>query len=182
MMAPKPTQKGQSLVEATLVLVVFLSILFVVVDCGMALVAHQSMVERTRAAVRWGVVHPSALSGEQMVNWILYNQPEEPVEAREGYLGLTRKNIQVVYQTGSAEHPDDALLRVAIVGYHYQFLSPFLGLSQGMTSPRPVVISAPLSGWADVTMTATLEDAGMLKQTRNQTPVFAGHGTELLGK
>ncbi len=138
-------QRGQSIIESTLVLVVFLSLLFAVIDCGLVLVAHQSLVERTRAAVRWGVVHPWDGTGEQIANWILYDQPAEPASSRQGYLGLTRANVQVIHQPPVPEHPDDELLRVAIVNYHYQFLSPFLGLTKGLVSPRPVTISAPMS-------------------------------------
>ena len=46
------------MVEATLVLLVFFTLLLGVIDCGQVLFAHQSLVERVRAAVRWGVVHP----------------------------------------------------------------------------------------------------------------------------
>ena len=54
----RSSQRGQSMVEATLVLLVFFTLLLGVIDCGQVLFAHQSLVERVRAAVRWGVVHP----------------------------------------------------------------------------------------------------------------------------
>ena len=71
-------ERGQSLIEGTLVLLVFFALLFGVVDCGQVLVAHQALVERVRAAVRWGVVRPWDGTGEQIANLILYDQPEEP--------------------------------------------------------------------------------------------------------
>ena len=141
----KRSEAGQSIIESALVLVVFLSLLFAVIDCGLVLVAHQSLVERTRAAVRWGVVHPWDGTGEQIANWILYDQPTEPLSSREGYLGLTRANVQVIHQPPSADRPDDELIRVAILNYHYQFLSPFLGVTKGLVSPRAVTISAPMA-------------------------------------
>ena len=136
-------QQGQSLVEATLVLLVFFALLFAVVDVGQSLVAHQSLVERVRSSVRWGVVRPWDGTGEQIANLILYDQAEEPRSAREGYLGLTRANVQVRYQPGLPARPDDEMLSVAIVNFHYRFLSPWL--PQGFLNPRPVMISAPMA-------------------------------------
>jgi hypothetical protein len=69
------SQRGQSMVEATFVLLVFFTLLLGVIDCGQVLFAHQSLVERVRTAVRWGVVHPWNGS-EPVVNLVLYNQPE----------------------------------------------------------------------------------------------------------
>jgi hypothetical protein len=136
-------QRGQSLVEGTLVLLVFFAMLFGVIDCGQVLVAHQSLVERVRSAVRWGVVHPWDGTGAQVANLILYGQPEEPRSARDTYLGLTRANVRVRYQPPLAARPDDEGISVAIVNFHYHFLSPWL--SQTLINPRPVLIAAPMA-------------------------------------
>jgi hypothetical protein len=136
-------QKGQALVEGTLVLLVFFVLLFGVVDVGQVLVAHQSLVERVRAAVRWGVVRPWDGTGEQIANLILYDQPEEPRASRGGYFGLTRADVQVRYQPRLPARPDDETLSVAVVNYHYRFISPWL--PEGFVNPRPVMISAPMA-------------------------------------
>jgi len=138
----KPLERGQALIEGTIALLVFFALLFGVVDCGQVLVAHQSLVERVRAAVRWGAVRPWDGTGTQIANLILYNTPEEPRSAAEGYLGLKRENIQVRYQPATASHPDDELLSVAIVDYHYHFFSPWV--TQTIVNPRPVMMSAPM--------------------------------------
>ena len=78
----KRGERGQSLVEGTLVMLVFFALMFGVIDCGQVLVAHQALVERVRSASRWGVVHPWDGTGEQIANLILYNQPEEPRSTR----------------------------------------------------------------------------------------------------
>jgi TadE-like protein len=139
---PGHSRRGQSLIEGTLVLLLFCAFLFAVVDCGMVLVAHQSMVERVRAAVRWGVVRPFDGNGNQIANLILYNQPDEPRAATEAYLGLTRLNVVVHYQH-VLTRPDDEILSVAIVDYQYHFLSPWLPTPP--ISSRPVSISAPMA-------------------------------------
>jgi hypothetical protein len=137
------SQRGQTLVEGALALLVFFTLLFGVIDCGLILVRHQSLVERVRSAVRWGVVRPWDGTGEQIANLILYDQPDEPRSATGGYQGLTRANVQVRYQPPSAARPDDEVLSVAIVNYPYQFLSPWI--TQIFVSPRPVLITAPMA-------------------------------------
>src|ERR1700682_5130461 len=94
----KRDERGQSLVEGTLVMLVFSALMFGVIDCGQVLVAHQALVERARSAARWGVVHPWDSTGEQIANLVFYNQSEEPRTTTDGYLGLTRANVQVRYQ------------------------------------------------------------------------------------
>jgi len=145
------SERGQTLIEGALALTVFFSLLFGVIDCGLVVVRHQSLVERVRSAVRWGVVRPWDGSGEQIANLILYDQPTEPVGASSrtasgatgGYLGLTRDNVQVRYQPASPARPDDEMLSVSIVNFHYQFLSPWI--THIFINPRPVLISAPMA-------------------------------------
>ena len=139
----KRGERGQSLVEGTLVMLVFFALMFGVIDCGQVLVAHQSLMERVRSAVRWGVVRPWDGTGEQIANLILYGQPDEPRTSTEGYLGLSRANVQVRYQPSLPARPDDEGLTVAIVNYEYHFLSPWL--SHALVNPRPVMISAPMA-------------------------------------
>jgi hypothetical protein len=137
------SERGQTLIEGALALMVFFSLLFGVIDCGLVLVRHQSLVERVRSAVRWGVVRPWDGTGGQIANLILYDQPVEPRGANAGYLGLTRDNVLVRYQPSSASRPDDEILSVSIVNFHYQFLSPWI--TQVFINPRPVLISAPMA-------------------------------------
>lgn len=136
--------RGQGLVEAAMVLLVFFALLVGVVDCGQVLYAHQALVERVRSAVRWGTLHPYDGTGEQVANLILYDQVEEPRMSRDGFLGLTRSNVQVRYQPASVERPDDQMLSVAIVNYESHFFSPWI--ARKIVSPRPVLISAPMAG------------------------------------
>jgi TadE-like protein len=139
----RANQKGQTLVEGSLALLIFFAFLFAVIDCGQVLVAHQALVERVRSAVRWGVVHPWDGTGEQVANLVLYRQPGEPLSATEAYLGLSRDNVQVRYSPPSAGRPDDEVLSVAIVNYRYRFLSPWV--TEAFVNPRPVLISAPMA-------------------------------------
>jgi hypothetical protein len=136
------SERGQTLIEGALALLVFFALLFGVIDCGMMLVRHQALVERVRSAVRWGVVRPWDGSGDQIANLILFEQTTEP-STNAGYLGLKRENVQVRYQAASPANPDDEMLSVSIVNFHYQFLSPWI--TQVFINPRPVLISAPMA-------------------------------------
>jgi hypothetical protein len=135
-------QGGQSLVEATLVLFLFFALLLGVVDCGQVLFAQQSLVERVRGAVRWGVLHPYQ-GPDQVTNLVLYNQTDEPLKSTPGYLGMTPANVRVRYQAPTPEQPDDEILTVAIVNFESHFFSPWIG--HALLSPRAVQVSAPMA-------------------------------------
>jgi hypothetical protein len=135
-------RRGQGLIEAALVLMVFFALLLGIIDCGQVLYAHQALVERVRSAVRWGTVHPYDGTGEQVANLILYDQLDPPRAATGAFLGLARANVEIRYQRRSTERPDDEMLTVAIVNYESHFFSPWI--ARTIISPRPVLISAPI--------------------------------------
>jgi hypothetical protein len=136
-------ERGQSMVESTLVLLVFFSLLLGVIDCGQVLFAHQSLVERVRSAVRWGVVNPWD-GPDQIVNRVLYDQSKSPVATdAAGFLGLRKENVVVRHQPATAARPDDETLSVTIVNFRSQFFSPWM--AQMVVSPRPVSITAPMA-------------------------------------
>ncbi|MCU1339621.1 MAG: TadE family protein [Bryobacterales bacterium] len=135
-------QRGQSMVEATLVLLVFFTLLLGVIDCGQVLFAHQSLVERVRAAVRWGVVHPWN-GGDSIVNLVLYNQTEAPRGNTPAFLGLRPENVVVRHRAPTPERPDDETLGVTIVNFQSQFFSPWI--ARMLVSPRAVSITAPMA-------------------------------------
>jgi hypothetical protein len=132
-------RRGQSLIEATLVLTVFFALLLGVIDCGQVLYSHQGLTERVRAAVRWGTLHPYDGSGDQVANLILYNHPTVPRAVNSPFLGLDRANVEVRHQGAG----DEEILTVAIVNYESHFFSPWI--ARKIVSPRPVLISAPMA-------------------------------------
>src|SRR5579862_6487298 len=115
--------RGQGLIEAALVLMVFFALLLGVVDCGQVLIAHQSLVERVRGAVRWGVVRPWD-GPDHIVNLVLYNQTTEPADASTAFLGLKPGNVIVTHNAATAERPDDETLSVTVVNFESHFFSP----------------------------------------------------------
>ena len=137
----RSNQRGQSMVEATLVLLVFFALLLGVIDCGQVLFAHQSLVERVRTAVRWGVVHPWD-SADPIVNLVLYNQTDAPRGDTPAFLGMQRENV-VVRHAAPSDRPDDETLSVTIVNFRSQFFSPWI--ANAVVSPRAVSITAPMA-------------------------------------
>ena len=135
-------QRGQSMVESTLVLLVFFSLLLGVIDCGQVLFAHQSLVERVRSAVRWGVVNHWE-GQDRIVNRVLYNQTEAPAGNPPAFLGLRPENVVVRHQPATSARPDDETLSVIIINYQPQFFSPWL--APIVLHPRAVSITAPMS-------------------------------------
>ena len=133
--------RGQSLVEATLVLLVFFALLLGIADCGQVVFSHQALVERVRSAARWGSLHDWQ-GPEPIVNLILYGQTQEPPRTDETYLNMTPDNIRVTFQPASAERPDDQTLSIAIVNFKTHLFSPWL--SGVLVSSRPVFVAVPV--------------------------------------
>lgn len=133
----RPRQRGQSLVEATLVLLVFFALLLGVVDFGQVLFAHQALVERVRSAVRWGSLHPDA--GPQPVrNLVLYGTP---APGSDRFLDLPEDSVVVAF----AEEDGVPTLHVEVVNFEAPLFAPWWpGLSHRLMNPRPVSVTAPL--------------------------------------
>ena len=134
-------ERGQSLVESTLVLLVFLAMLLGVMDVAQVLFTHQSMVDRVNTAVRWGATHPWQ-GGDPVRNVVLYQHPEEPRQSTEGYLGLKAENVLVEYRQPTVDRPDDEMLSVRVVNFESHLFSPWF--SRTLISPRPVSVSMPV--------------------------------------
>lgn len=135
-------EKGQGLVEATLVMLTFFALLFGVIDCAQVLFAHQALEERVRASVRWGVVHKWD-GPDPITNLILYGQTTAPPAGAAGFLGLKPENVKVRYQPATPQRPDDETLTVEIVNFECHFFTPLI--ARTLVNPRPVLISAPVS-------------------------------------
>src|SRR5262249_15857596 len=65
--------RGQALVEGSLILLVFLAFFIGTLDFGQFLYFHQSLNERARAALRYGIINTTDRTGIQ--NVAVYNDP-----------------------------------------------------------------------------------------------------------
>jgi len=118
-------------------MVVFLVTLIGVMDFAQVLFVHQSMVERVRNSVRWGVVRQ--YDAQAVRNMVLYNQPVAPQGIYQGFLGLNAANVSVA-RSGDGTESDR--MTVSIVNYQYRFLTPFL--AKTFTNNMAVVETLPV--------------------------------------
>lgn len=131
------------MVEGALILLILLTMLVGIVDFGQFLFIHQTLSERARSAVRYGIVNdPTNTSAIQ--NVVLYGQasggsvPNNPSNSDTGIFNLQRSNI-TVSTTGSAT--DDYRLTVQIQNYTYTIYSPIIA---GSYNGPNILASLPL--------------------------------------
>jgi Flp pilus assembly protein TadG len=109
-------RRGDAVVEATLTLVLFSTMVFSLFDFGWMLFYHQTLVNLARAAARYGSVNPTDTTGIQ--NMALYNST---TGSGPGVLWLTTSNVQVS-RAGTAGGTDDRIV-VKITGYQYKLIT-----------------------------------------------------------
>jgi Flp pilus assembly protein TadG len=128
--------QGSVVVEMALVALLLFILIEGIMDVSVFLFCEQALVERARAAARWGAVtDPSNTIA--ITNVVLYSQSTVPANAQP-YFGLTPAMVAV--STPDAD-TDNSRLVVVISGYSFQFLSPFLSGRYGGT---PITVSIPL--------------------------------------
>ena len=128
-------RRGSTLVESSVVLLLFLVILIGVLDAGQILFFHQFLTERVRTGARYAVVH--AYNSTAIANVVAYSDPA-PAPGTSGLFGLTAAMVQVNhYDAGTSADR----VTVKITGYQMRFLSPWLA---GVFSPGPFQAVAPV--------------------------------------
>ena len=128
-------RRGNAIVEATLTLTLFLTILFSIYDFGWVLFFHQTLVHQARTAARFAAVNPTSLASAK--NIALYNQTADLGGA--GILGLDPSNVSVT-RDGTAGATDDRIT-VTISGYQYQFIT--VGWA-GTYNGKTITVSIPV--------------------------------------
>jgi len=131
-------RRGQALVESALVTGVFLTLLIGVLDVGQVLFVHQTLVERTRNALRYGAVRP--FDADAIRNMFLYNQPTAPEGSEEGLFGLLPSMVQVSREDAGTS-ADRIVIRVT--KYPFRFYTPLIA---GAYEGKPIIASIPYEG------------------------------------
>jgi Flp pilus assembly protein TadG len=124
-------QKGQTLLETSLVLSTLLLMLVGIVDFGQFLFFHQVLTDRARAGARYAAVNPYDATAIQ--NVVVYNSSTAPGGSPVGLFGLTTSNVTVT-PTPSTGTPD--YVQVKISGFPIHLISPFLTKSY---TPRDII-------------------------------------------
>ena len=115
-------QRGQALVESVLTLTAFLAIFMGMIEVGEILYIHQTRVERTREAVRWGAVNTwdDTNSPTQITNMVLYGTPS-PGHDSTPIFGLTASNVSVTRPQPDYSSSDRIV--VSVSGYTLTFFT-----------------------------------------------------------
>lgn len=115
-------QGGQALVESVLTLTAFVAIFLGMIEVGEILYIHQTLVERTRTAVRWGAVNTwdSTNSPIQISNLILYGTTS-PANNSSPIFGLASNNVSVTRPEPDYSAGDRIV--VSVSGYSLTFLT-----------------------------------------------------------
>jgi Flp pilus assembly protein TadG len=119
------------MVETSLILLTFIMMLIGVIDFGQVLYFHQSLVERARAAARYGAIHPTDTAAIQ--NVAVYNATT--VVPPSVLPGMTTAMVNV--QDLNPNTPQ-ARVMVTISGYPINFISPYIAKQ---FNNRPVIVS-----------------------------------------
>jgi Flp pilus assembly protein TadG len=128
-------RRGASVIEASLTLTLFLAVLFTIFDFGYGLFLHQTIVNRARAAARYGALNPGDLAGVRA--YVLYNSP---MGSGAGMFGLTGSNVTAT-RIGSGTTADR--INVTVANYTFNFVT----LSHaGWFSGKPITVSIPVEG------------------------------------
>lgn len=121
-------EKGQSLVEGALVMLVFFALLLGIVDLSHLVFAHEALVERVSEAARWGSLHPEA--------------GVEAVRDRIVDANLKPENVLVDIR----DIEGVAALHVEVVNFEVPLFAPWWpGLAHQLRNARPVAVTVPLS-------------------------------------
>jgi hypothetical protein len=115
-------QRGQALVETALTLVAFTAVFLGMIEVGEFLFVHQTLVERTRSAVRWATVNPwdNTNSPTQVTNVLLYGTAS-PDQNAQPLFGLSASNVTVTRPEPDYSAGDRIVVTVS--GYALTFMT-----------------------------------------------------------
>ena len=127
--------RGSTLVELSLIFMVFFCLLIGAFDFGQFLFIHQALVERARYAARWGMATYPSPTNTQIQNMVIYGQS---TAGTNGYFGLTSSMVTV---TSSNSGTWNACISILVSNYPYKMLSPYIAGSY--TGPN-INVTVPL--------------------------------------
>jgi hypothetical protein len=115
-------QKGGTVLETVLTLIVFLALFFGIFDVGTMLFVHQTLTDRARNAARWGAVN--TFDPISIQNLVLYGTTTAgPTPS----FGLSAANVTVSRPAATIGQPEDRVIVTVIYPVH--LVSVLLGQS-----------------------------------------------------
>ena len=117
-------QKGSTLLESVLTLVIFMTLAIGIFDVGEMFFVHQTLTDRARNAARWGAVN--TYDATSMQNLVLYGATV-PAAGQTPSFGLAASNVTISRPAASVGLPEDRV--IVTVVYPVTLISVFLGQS-----------------------------------------------------
>ena len=127
-------RRGSTLVESALVVLVFLALLIGIGDLGQVLFIQQSLTERIRQGLRYGVITYDASA---IQNIVLYGT-STPSDGATPSFNLTANMVQV--SRYDAKTPEDRVV-ITLSNYPIEFFSPWIA---GRLTGKPIVGVQPM--------------------------------------
>ena len=130
------------MIEATLTLMLFLLIWFSLFDFGFTLFFHHTLMERARAAARYGILIDATTAENQtkIQNVLLFSDPDNTAGATTGILGLDASKVSVAVQPAALGEPAARLL-VTVHDFQYALITPGFG---GLHNGQDILASLPM--------------------------------------
>ena len=121
-------ERGTSLVEFAIALMVFMTAMFAVIEFGRALWVHNALTDAARQGARYAVLHPAS-DIAAVKNVVVYGDPAGGTQTTVP--NLTAANVTVTYSNFALNH---GTASVSIEGYQFQFVVPIVGTT--ITMPK----------------------------------------------
>lgn len=132
-------QRGASVIEATLVLMLALMFACSIFDFGHVLFIHQTLAHQVREAARYAALHPDET--DRIRNILLYGNGDGGTTP---FFGLTADNVTIVPPGAfNPVNPQPRRIQVTLAGYRYPLITPFVA---GTFTGRPITVSIPIEG------------------------------------
>ncbi len=143
-------RRGSAVVEASLILMLFLVFLFSIFDFAFTTFQRQTILHAARSAARYGVTakwncdapdctDPAAV--EAITNMLVYGSPDG---GTHGIFGLTPSMVQVT-KPGTRLSPDEKLV-ITVSDFPMIFLTPGFG---GRRTGKPITVCLSMEEYAD---------------------------------
>jgi hypothetical protein len=134
----RSSERGQSLVEGALVLVLLLAMILFIVEIGRVMMLGQYVTERARVTARAATVNDWTQT--QVQNYLVHDKAEMPAggEDKAGFLGL--KSGQVAYQVLGTRRNGDLRVQVEVSNIESVMYIPWMA---GKYKFPPVTVELP---------------------------------------
>ncbi|HKG60241.1 MAG TPA: TadE family protein [Pyrinomonadaceae bacterium] len=124
----KSGERGTTMVEFAIALMIFLTAMFAVMEFGRALWVHNALTDAARRGARYAALHSSADSAG-VKNVVVYGDPAGGTQSVVP--NLTTANVTVTYSDFAL---NKGTATVSVTGYQFQFIIPIIGTTITMPS------------------------------------------------